>query len=166
MSKLFINKEFFSILLILFTLTGFSQDEDERINPENFSIQLMEKLITAKINDYRSKNGMDTLFYAEALYSAAKDQADFMYRTQKLDLEQPIAVKMTTSKRIIFFGGSGKGEEIILAIPISKGKQFTTYNAIAEDIFKKIVSIKKYGILISTPVLYYGSLALIFDKEN
>lgn len=161
------QKIFLSIALIfLFSYNIFAQSAEEAISPDGFSSQLMEELITQKLNQYRAKNNLDTFLSNEILYNAAKDQADYMNKEQKLEVEQGTSSKKTTEKRITYFGGSGTADEIILNITAGKGKNWSTYDAVAQDVVNKISTSKKLVLFLNSASYFYASAAVSFDAPK
>lgn len=112
------------------------------IDPEDFRPEILNKLVLLYINTYREKEKLDTLSLESILNNAADDQAKFMAEIQNATLDGE-GKKKTTAARIIYYGGSGIGVEMVAKMPISKGMERFTYGKVAEDVGFKWVNDKK-----------------------
>ncbi len=122
--------------------SGIQELYQRPIDPEDFRPEILNKLVLLYINTYREKEKLDTLSLESILNNAAEDQAKFMAEIQNATVEGE-GKKKTTASRIIYYGGSGTGVEMVAKIPISKGIERFTYGKVAEDIGFKWVNDKK-----------------------
>ena len=126
------------------------------IDPEDFRPEVLNKLILLYVNTFREKEKLDTFTIETILNYAADDHAKYMAKIETATLDGEGAKKNTKS-RIIYYGGSGFGVELVAKMPISKGPEIFTYGKVAEDIGFKWLNDKKYlDILQSTRYVLAG----------
>lgn len=137
------------------------------IDPEDFRPNILNKLVLAYINTYREKEKLDTFSLEVILQNASDLQAKYMANIQTATTEGEGKNK-TTKDRIIYFGGSGIGTELVAKMPINKGNEYFTYGKVAEDIgFKWLNDKKTLEILNSTRFVLAGlGSALDADKKK
>ncbi len=137
------------------------------IDPEDFRPEILNKLVLLYVNTYREKEKLDTFTIETILVNAAEDQARFMAEIQNATLDGE-GKKKTTKSRIIYYGGSGFGAELVAKMPISKGMELYTYGKVAEDIgFKWLNDKKGMELFQSTRYVLAGvGSALDADKKK
>ncbi len=137
------------------------------IDPEDFRPEVLNKLILLYINTYRDKEKLDTFTIEPILNAASDDQAKYMASIMDATLDG-IGKKKTTASRLIFYGGSGIGEELVIKMPISKGAEYFSYGKVADDIgFKWVNDKKSLDILASTRFVLAGlGSSIDVDKKK
>jgi len=167
------------LLIIVIPLSTFSQSYinltpqqqkelyQRPIDPDDFRPEILNKLILLYINTFREKEKLDTLSFETILNHSAEDHAKYMAEIQNATLEGE-GKKKTTKDRIIYYGGSGFGAELVAKMPISKGMDIYTYGKVAEDVgFKWLNDKKQIEILQSTRYILCGiGSALDSDKKK
>jgi hypothetical protein len=135
------------------------------IDPEDFRPEILNKLIMLYVNTYRDKEKLDTFSIEPILKNASDDQAKYMagILTATLDGE---GKKKTTSSRLIYYGGSGIGEELVIKMPISKGAEYFSYGKVADDIGFKWVSDKKALELLQSTRFVLAGLGSSIDVDK
>lgn len=137
------------------------------IDPDDYRPEILNKLVLAYINTFREKEKLDTLSFETILNNAADDQAKYMSEIQNATLDG-LGKRKNTKSRLIYYGGSGFGTELVVKMPISKGMEVYTYGKVAEDIgFKWLNDKKQSEILHSTRYVLIGiGSALDIDKKK
>jgi len=154
----------FSLLLctVLAVSVGFAQKSSA-----GFSTDSLELLIHRGINAMRMQQGFDTLVSNAVLQKASEFQATYMAKNEKAELQGPGKKYRDTGSRLKTFGGSKKGEEIIYAVSVSKGKEFSSAKAAAEIVLKKWKDSKKEKtILVNGSYILSGLSAKMDDKSK
>lgn len=171
------NKLFIPLILILvlFFNNINAQDENktkvdtskyhQKIDVEDFDSELLSKLIINKVNKYRLKAELDSIVYDITLTNAADDQSEFMAR-QEMVTEKGRGRKKTLGKRIMYYGGSNYGYELVGKISPKKGKEKYTYDEVAENIVFKYVKNKKKSQIINNPLFIFIGVGCTLDFEK
>ncbi|MCX7954439.1 MAG: hypothetical protein N3A01_04525 [Bacteroidales bacterium] len=123
---------------------------NQTIDADDFRSDILNSLILFYINKYREKERLDTLQINPILASCAEDHSRYMAEIQTTTLEGE-GKKKTTKDRVIYFGGSGIADEIVLKNNISSPNEVYTYGKLAEDIGFKLVTDNKLNIYLQSP---------------
>ncbi len=169
------------LFLILLLLLGFknlySQNESQVVDTsktnsytrildsEDYNADILNDLLRKEINKYRLKQKSDTLQFETILKNAADDQAAFMSQTGNAVYEQG-GKKKTTGKRILFYGGSNNGEELVVKMPIKKGTELFTYGKVVDDIMFKWLSDKKGLVVLNDPKYMFYGIGSALDADH
>lgn len=145
--------------------TIFSQTDLERfVSAEDYDAQLLQSLILKQLNKQLVFNNKEPLMLSKLLKYAAEDQAEYMAAREEATLDQS-GNKSTTQDRLIFYEGSGIGEEFVLKINASKGKEPYTYKQIADEIVFKWFNNKKSSDPITNPNYILTGIAARIDES-
>ncbi|WP_462279646.1 CAP domain-containing protein [Salinivirga cyanobacteriivorans] len=106
----------------------------QEVDPGFFQEAFIEKLVFMRINEVRTERGFDPYEQSEILTNAAKLQADYMVEIEDRTLENKNKNLSTTSERLQYFGGSGRGLELIERESIKKRGIYYTYKKLADNI--------------------------------
>ncbi len=180
----YLHKILFISLLLLIKLTfvplfSFSQSYidltspsvkdiyNRPIDPDDFRPEILNKLVLLYVNTFREKEKLDTFSFETILNNAAEDHAKYMAEIQTSTLIGE-GKKKDTRNRIMYYGGSGLGAELVIKMPVSKGMDVFTYGKVAEDIgFKWLNDKKQLEILQSTRYVLCGlGSAIDLDKRK
>jgi len=162
---LFANSSLFSQTGTTPADTSYSKSYSRNIDSEDFSADVFNSLLKKQINDYRFKLKLDTLSTETILKNAADDQAVFMASITNITYDQD-GKKKTTGKRIIFYGGSNKGEELIIKMPVKKGTEVFTYGKVVDDIMFKWLSDKKGILILNDPQYVFVGIGSSLGEEG
>ncbi len=135
----------------------------QKIDVEDFDSELLEKLIINKINKYRIKNELDSIVKDITLTNAAEDQSEFMARME-LVTKKGRGKKKTTGKRLIYYGGSNYGEELVAKMSPKKGKIVFTYDELAENFAFKFIKSKKTAQIVYNPLFIFIGVGCTLDE--
>ena len=135
------------------------------IDSEDYNADILNELLRKEINKYRTKQKADTLTFEIILKNAADDQTVFMAQTMNATYEQS-GEKSTTGKRIVFYGGSDNGDELVAKMPINKGNEIYTYGKVADDIMFKWLSDKKGLLVLNDPKYMFFGIGSALDAEH
>lgn len=143
-----------------------AQNEPKKdIDVNNFSEETLTKSVIDKLNEVRKNAKLDALRNNDILQKASADHATYMAKNEKADPNQG-GKKATVGKRVKFYGGSEKASELIIALPLGKGKANFTYEKIAEDAIAKWQKSKVDKPLLTEPKFIYVGHAAKLDKEK
>ncbi|OFX28707.1 MAG: hypothetical protein A2X08_01595 [Bacteroidetes bacterium GWA2_32_17] len=168
---------FFIFLLIIIFKNLYSQNETQYtdtsktnnytriLDAEDYNADILNELLRKEINKYRLKQKSDTLTFETILKNAADDQAAFMAQTGNAVYEQG-GKKKTTGKRIMLYGGSDNGEELVVKMPIKKGPELFTYGKVVDDIMFKWLSDKKGIIVLNDPKYMFYGIGSTLDDDH
>ena len=131
-----------------YTIDSTTVNSKDKIDPEAFNETLLEEIIFDQINFYLENEQFDSKQKNNVLTLASKDQATYMAFVESARLIRDENVKTETIDRLIAFGGSGYGKEIISKNSIINGKIFYSYAKIANDIVFKWFASSKTSKLI------------------
>jgi len=92
-------------LLLVLVMSAIAQTEPEVIDEANFNYSLLNKLILEKINAKRQKLRVGTLSPDSILYLAAKNQADYQVKEDKLTHFQKKKQTEDPVKRVKYYHG-------------------------------------------------------------
>lgn len=135
------------------------------IDSEDFHPEILNDLLHKEINKYKIKLKADTLSIETILVNAAEDQAKFMAAISNATYDQD-GKKKDTGKRIMFYGGSNNGNELVIKIPVKKGNEIFTYGKVVEDIMFKWLSDKKGIIVLNDPQYVFIGLGSSLDEDG
>jgi hypothetical protein len=138
------RKTILLLIISFFSVYGFSQEKqigeiqnsDEKVNPDSFDDNLLSKLVVEEVNmfmDSISKEGFET---DKFLSSIANDHADEMAKNKSASTEGSGKTK-DVSSRILYYGGSGLGDELVMRFSIKTTEEFYTYRELARNIVLK-----------------------------
>ncbi|MFN4234220.1 MAG: CAP domain-containing protein [Bacteroidia bacterium] len=156
---------FLILFLIINFLVSAQNDPSKEIEVNNFSEETLTKSIIDKLNEIRKTAKLDPLRDNEILKKASADHATYMAKNEKADPNQS-GKKATVGKRVKYYGGSEKASELIIALPIGKGKSNFTYDKIAEDAIAKWQKSKVDKPLLTDAKFVYAGYAAKLDKEK
>ena len=166
-----------TVLYFIFLLpqVGFSQDPNDKINPNNFNSELLSQLITNKINGTRDSLGIQTLTEAEPLNKAAEHHAEYLKNTGKLSHKEKNRKYSSPAKRVKQFGGEFKAVAENVAF-VSAGptkitgnkKEFTynTYNEVAKTFVRNWIKSPGHYKNISDPEMNKTGVAVSYDPKK
>jgi len=137
---------------------------NKAITNDNSVSSDLSKIILVKINDYRIKHGLDSLFINSILTQAADNQAIYMSGNNEASLEQNGSLEKT-SDRLVYYGGSVYGDEIVIKMPVTKGKEILTYNQLADDISFKLLTDKKSLTYFENPKYNFIGIGASLDED-
>ncbi len=150
---------FFAIVL--------AQRPQDYIDPDKFNDKLLANLVIDSLNKIRSNANMDQMLANDVLTKAAVEQSTFMSISKKVSLSGSSKEKLTTSRRIEAYGGTGRGQEIVLALPIMKmAKTYFTYEQVASDIIRKVERSKKNHEVITNVTSFYIGIGNTLDAAG
>lgn len=135
------------------------------IDAEDFHPEILSDILRAEINKYKLKLKEDTLSLETILVNAADDQAKFMASIANATYDQG-GKKKNTGKRIVFYGGSSNGEELVVKMPIKKGNEVFTYGKVVDDIMFKWLSDKKGMIVLNDPQYVFIGIGSALDEDG
>ena len=165
------------IILFLFTKDIYSQDNNHivdkqsfnscnAIDYENYNRQLFSDVFSEKVNSLRVRKGTEILSVNNILIKVAQDQASYMSDVEQVSHEQDNKNKKTHQQRSIYYGGSKNIDEIVIKVPIKKGKTIYSYKKVADDLVFKIYSnTKNFNLLINTKYNFTG-IGSAVDKHG
>jgi hypothetical protein len=166
----FIKILFFISLFFIENDYLFSQKNSLQINKFNKPVvndsnltPLISEILLSKLNDYHAKHNLDSLFLNPVLVKAAENQAKYMSLNNEASLEQK-GKYPTTADRLIFYGGSSYGDEIVLKLQLKKEKDVPTYDQIADDIAFKLLTDKKYLAYTENPKYNFTGIGTAIDE--
>jgi uncharacterized protein YkwD len=137
------KKTLLLLLISVFAISVSAQKskgkERPKVNDENFRIDDLSKLLIAELNKFRKSKGLDTLVANETLFNAASINAGEMADAGKT----PKADPSTTQSNLKSVGATRKGEELVMAAPISKGRESYKTDEVAKTIYNRWESNKK-----------------------
>ncbi|MFH2141791.1 MAG: hypothetical protein ABIJ97_05175, partial [Bacteroidota bacterium] len=150
-------KSFLLIILTLGFLQLFSQEDDEPtevdtlrfhevIDVEDFKDALFNEIILFEINKYRKIRGLDSIVSNPILKNSAEDQSEYMSEIEDA-IEFQTGKKKDLRSRLIYFGGSGVGNELIAKSSAKKGAETMSYKQLADEIFYKWVGNGKTALI-------------------
>lgn len=161
-----ISENSFSQTDIINVDTIFTQtDLDRFISADDYDAQLLELLIFKQLNKQRVFNNKEPLMFSKLLKYAAEDQAEYMSIRDEATLVQS-GNKATTKDRLLFYEGSGIGEEFVLKLNASKGKELYTYKQISDEIIFKWFNNKKSFDPIINPDYVLTGIAARVDEAG
>ncbi len=164
-------------LLLFVTQAVYSQDNshiqnkqlfssDDAIDYENYNQQLFADIFLEKINSLRVRKGSEILSVNDILINVAQDQASYMSDVEQVSHDQDNKNKKTYQQRSMYYGGSKNIDEIVIKVPIQKGKIIYSYKRVADDLVFKIYSNKKnFNLLINTKYNFTG-IGSAVDKNG
>ena len=139
---------------------------DYTIDFENYNYKLFTDIFLEKVNSLRKQKKSDFLFVNDILTKIAQDQAEYMSSIGQVTHEQISKDKKTYQLRSIYYGGSKRVDEIVVKVPIKKGKEIYTYKRVADDLLFKIYSNnKKFNQLINFKYNFIG-IGSDVDKQG
>ncbi|MBI9069096.1 MAG: hypothetical protein JEZ09_17495 [Salinivirgaceae bacterium] len=139
----------------------------DNANSDLFYEEVIEEIIFDEINRILATRGFDLKTKDTLLQKAAEDQAIYMLSINDDEIIQENKKKQTTGDRILFYGGSKNGCELVKKTNISKGKIPYTYGKIASDIvFYWFSNTKKSEILEDISLNRIGISAKLDDKKR
>ena len=162
---IFIFKNLYSQNETQYTDTSKTNNYTRILDAEDYNADILNEILRKEINKYRLKQKSDTLTFETILKNAADDQAAFMAQTGNAVYEQG-GKKNTTGKRIMLYGGSDNGEELVVKMPIKKGTELFTYGKVVDDIMFKWLSDKKGIIVLNDPKYMFYGIGSTLDDEH
>ncbi|PIX35667.1 MAG: hypothetical protein COZ59_05205, partial [Bacteroidetes bacterium CG_4_8_14_3_um_filter_31_14] len=162
---IFIFKNLYSQNETQYTDTSKTNNYTRILDAEDYNADILNEILRKEINKYRLKQKSDTLTFETILKNAADDQAAFMAQTGNAVYEQG-GKKNTTGKRIMLYGGSDNGEELVVKMPIKKGPELFTYGKVVDDIMFKWLSDKKGIIVLNDPKYMFYGIGSTLDDEH
>ena len=135
------------------------------IDTEDFHPEILSDLLKKEINKYKIKQKADTLTFQTILNDAADDQAKFMSSISNATYDQG-GKKKTTGKRIVFYGGSNNGNELVVKMPVKKGNENFTYGKVVDDIIFKWLSDKKGMVVLNDPQYVFLGIGSALDQDG
>ncbi|MCK5823058.1 MAG: hypothetical protein KAG95_03580 [Bacteroidales bacterium] len=137
------------------------------IDFKNYNNKLFADVFLEKVNSLRERKSSEILYVNDILIKIAQDQASYMSDIEQVSHEQIGKDKKTYQLRSKYYGGSINIEEIVVKIPIKKGKDIYTYNRVADDLVFKIYSNKKnFNQLINIKYNFIGIGSEVDKKGN
>jgi len=162
---IFIFKNLYSQNETQYTDTSKTNNYTRILDAEDYNADILNEILRKEINKYRLKQKSDTLTFETILKNAADDQAAFMAQSGNAVYEQG-GKKNTTGKRIMLYGGSDNGEELVVKMPIKKGTELFTYGKVVDDIMFKWLSDKKGIIVLNDPKYMFYGIGSTLDDEH
>lgn len=167
------------ILLTLFSFPLFAQfdiDEEEEeikdtlrfyevIDVEDFKTDLFNEILLDNINSVRNNLGLDSIVSNNILKNCAEDQCEYM-ATNEDATEFQTGAKKDTRARLIYFGGSGVGTEMVKKSTLKVGADYYTYKGLADEIFLKWMGSNKTKIVIEDPAWIFIGMGAELDYEG
>lgn len=135
------------------------------IDAEDFRSDILNSLLLLYINKYREKERLDTLQFNPILLSCADDHAKYMANMQMVTIEGE-GKKKTTKDRVIYYGGSGIADEIVLKNNITTPNEIYTYGKLIEEIGFKIVNDNKMNIYLQSPRYIFIGIGSALDATK
>lgn len=120
-----------------------------------FPLDSLERLLVKGMNNMRRELGYDTLESNAILKCATELQAYHMTKSGKAETWCEKSKYENTGKRLIACGGAHNGEEIVLGVPVTKGKDYLFAKEVAATVIKKWKESKK-----ERPVITNGNYTL------
>ncbi len=163
-----LQKRIFILALLIVGIQSFSQNKlsNNQINKNNFDEVLLQKKLLKEINTYRENLHIGTLSIDSILQKSSESQADFMAQVDEVSLIQSGKAK-TTKKRIVMFGGSAFGEEIVSKYNLKKAEETQSYDVCAREICQKWANSKKTAQILLNPKFTFTGLSIkLNDKKN
>jgi len=156
----------FFVILLIFNTIFFTKDLSSQeidttrfnalIDKENFQQSIIADYLIYKINEYRTKKGFDSLSMEPILRNVSEDHASYMAYNGELSEFQK-GKKKTLGKRLQFYGGSEKAEQLIIRASISRGRDAFSYKEVGNEIFFKWYNDAKTLDIIANPAYsFYG----------
>ncbi len=159
-----------SLLFMVATNSFSGNDKDKKKagsrDDSEFNYEGLEKLLLEGINKMRKEVLVDTLEINDILGLAAGNQADAMAKKGEVSLLQGSKKYKTTAERVIAFGGTKNAEEIVIAVPASKGKDDFKPQKIAEEVFAKWKVSKKDKPIITNGNYVYAGVYTRMDADK
>ena len=135
------------------------------IEPDKFNNEYLCDLILKKISDYREKSGNERLTEHNTLEKAADDQARYMSIIEDMTLDNKGKEK-TTADRVMQYGGTNQVEEIVGRANVTQGRDYKTYEEVAEDIASKWIQRRNNEEILNNPKYIYAGAAAFLDSEE
>ncbi len=163
----------FLVIILHSSLSLFSQTSEnidslkhpnyyQTIDIEDFDSKLMQQVLEDEINAVRLQQGLDSLKRNVVLQNAADDQAEYMSAKDIATTIQS-GKKKTTGKRIQYYGGSNKGDEIVIKTLPGKGKYLFTYKELAQDLMFRFLKSKKTSVYITKPEYVFCGIGVTLN---
>jgi hypothetical protein len=124
------------------------------IDVEDFNSGLFNEVVRNEINKYRHDRGIDSILPNQVLNFAAEDQSEYMAENEYEDINQS-GKKKDTRSRLIYYGGSGVGRELVEKLSVKKGKDIFTYQELGEELVFKWLKSSKTSIIIADPLYVF-----------
>lgn len=161
---MFLNKPlviFFSLLFSINFLNLNAQEDEEYndtdtlrfhevVDVEDFKDDLFNEILLYEINRHRRIKGLDSIVSNTILKNAAEDQSEYMAVNEDA-IEFQTGQKKDTRSRLIFYGGSGVGNELIAKLSAKKGADNQSYKQLADEVFFKWIGAGKTAVFIEDP---------------
>lgn len=130
----------------------------------DFKTDEFNRLLLHELNKLRAQNGLDSFDLDETvLVKAAGLSAAEMAAKEKADAA---ALPKTTPKRIKKSGGTTKGQELVIAAPIGKGKSELAPKDVVKVVYQKWSLGKKEKEVILNPGSVYIGISSQPDKQS
>lgn len=93
------------IFLCSISMVLVAQQPGDNINPKKFNAEFLEQLIQEKVNELRKEKELHAFATDNILFQAAKDQSDYILKTEKVTHDQSNKKKATPFDRVVFYNG-------------------------------------------------------------
>ncbi len=137
----------------------------EIIDVEDFKTDLFNEILLNNINSVRNKLGLDSIVINGILRNCAEDQSEYM-ATNEEAIEFQSGKKKTTRSRLIYYGGSGVGAELIKKMSVKNGTGYFTYKDLADELFFKWMNSKKTKTVIEDPAWIFIGMGSSLDYDG
>ncbi|MFL5752923.1 MAG: hypothetical protein ACJ76F_05910 [Bacteroidia bacterium] len=153
------------IIFIFSSVSAFAQkNKKTETTSMDFNSEEFNRLLLHELNKFRVTNGLDSFDLDETvLVKAAGSSAAEMAKNEKADAN--LSVK-TIPKRIKKAGGTTKGQELVIASPIGKGKSEMAPKDIVKTVFQKWSLGKKEKEVILNPASVYIGISAQPDQQS
>jgi uncharacterized protein YkwD len=171
---------FLSVFILLIWEMSFATGKYDTIDMQGLDIDYLELLVKRKIDSIRVIHGRQSLVFEERLNHAARDQARYLKRNNKVGHKQVSFEKRDVAKRAKYYGVHRfrkLGENVLWKHPERllvwdkqsrkyKPRFFYTYERLASSIVKAWVNSKSHYHTLLQPAFKYTGLAIAFDERK
>ncbi len=137
----------------------------EVIDVEDFKTELFHEILLNNINAHRYKNGLDSIVVNNTLTNAAEDQSEYMSTNEEAIIYQT-GKKKDTKSRLIYYGGSGIGKELVRKMTLKKGTTYYNYKGLADELFFKWMNSNKTKLVIESPDYIFVGMGSSMDYDG
>ncbi len=130
----------------------------------HYSLAEYRKALIRELNKFRVQNGLDSFYVDESVLAHAADlSATDMATHEKADAAH---LSETTPKYLKKSGGTTKGDELVIAVPLGKGKNLLDPAGVTKLIMPKWSTSKKEKAVLLNPADVYIGIGDVPDQSN
>ncbi len=155
-----------TLLIILLLNTGFIfAQENNPTKADNYYYDSFKHILIQELNKFRVQNDLDTLSLDATVLAKAADLSSAEMSEEEHVIEAQ-ALPVVTPKHLKKSGGSNKGEELVIALPLGKGKNLVSPADEVKAILLKWTKGKKEKNILLNPANVYVGIGDVADKNG